>query len=155
MYGIFRSPIYCPNVRPLGYDKYKVSIGDLIIFAYPNDKYRRLARVVGVAKKTGTRELYKPRTVLAAMEMGETGGSIYLRHVKIEWVERIVEPGKWMHRVFFESILPDPDTLAALDKHGGLSDHYIKDYLDADGNIRKDWRKAWEAKLRPNSKETP
>lgn len=148
MYGVFKKPIYCPNASWLGYCTRLVEIGDIIEFRYPSDTGAgRLARVVGVAKRDGMGKKYKPRTVLAVLEADFTLHTAFLRHVKVEWVLTACKPPTVFHRVFFESTLPHPDVLAAVEKHGSFCDNYIADYLDADGNLRTDWRKAWEAKL--------
>jgi len=142
-----KKPIYCPNAMAVGYSKYSLSEGDVIRFRTwsGGDKetfFESFGRVLGRANEDGMgKPLPKKPGTLAVLVLSDNASHAYIRYAGVEDVVEIMEPERYKTFVkwFFSSKLPDHETLQAAVNYGAVSASYLDKYLDADGNLRKDW----------------
>jgi len=139
--------LYCTSATHLGYSRYDVGQGDLILFREGDGQ--RLGRVLGLATHDGCGQEYRgparrgkgtrraPRLlVLAANDTLSHG---FERHVALEDVLEVPRAPGDFARFFLFGIMPDHATAIAMSEYGAMSDSYLGRYLDG-GHVAPDWR---------------
>lgn len=135
-----RKPIYAPNATTIGYGKYDVKDGDLILFRqdYGGGETRSyLGRVLGLATHDGVGKKYDKK-VLLVLAANDTMTRGHERHVDIEDVLEIRRPGENELGVFAKWFLTGEmaspaETLRAVE-FGAMGDNYLGRYLE-DGRL--------------------
>lgn len=144
----FKKPRYCANARA------SVSVGDFVNY-YEGYKIGNLTthgevnigkafgRVVGLAKRDGLGNEYK-KDVFIVLRLDDSLATVYLRHVEVEDVLRVVPPrrdsGAFIKWFMFGS-LEDTKILEDMYSHGSLNVHYFDRYVNEKGELdAKTWR---------------
>ncbi len=143
-----KKPIFCPNATALGFTKYAAGEGDVIRFKtrhQDGSDHDTYGRVLGRANEDGTGKPYPKRPGhLLVLVMSETMTHAYTRHVEVLDVVEVRGPEtfKTFVRWFFSSKLPSVEAVEAAVRYGATSASYVDKFLDGEGNLPEDWRKA-------------
>lgn len=139
-----RKQVYCRNASRLGHDKYKASVGDIIVYRehHSDDSYTlRTARMIGVvvsAPKIDPSDA-EIKDWLLVLTLAHDSHTCYERWVNPDWVTQISSVPTKFAAWFFQEKLPyDAHTLRRLHDYGSLSD----DYIDKADERVEAWRKA-------------
>ena len=142
-YAHFRKPRVCPRASELASSLKYVSEGDMIL--YEVGGRRSLARVLGLATHDGDGKKY-PKAHLAVITADETLAFGYERHVDLNEVVGVRQPGAFTRWFLFGKVPKDPETAYGLVEFGAMSNSYLDEFLSGD-ELRPDWYDvAWPKK---------
>ena len=132
-----RRKVYCKNTSHLGYDKYFVTRGEVIHFAYDDDR-PQIGRVLGSvagyfnpSQETGG----SLRGWIVALTLSSTGDFAYLRYVHPDHVRCIQPENRANFGRFFFGPLGKPDDVMRYAEYGSMCASYIDLHLDTDGKL--------------------
>jgi len=141
-YRKMKKALFCPNASRIGRSRYEVKAGDLILFKqeYQDGSTGQvLARVLGLATHAGNGEKY-PKPRLAVLAAGDALNHGFERHVPVEDVAQVFDPGDFT-RWFLFGNMPETELAYSLVEYGGMSNNYLAKFLTSpEGDLRKDWR---------------
>lgn len=171
-YTRFKKPIHCPNAIFTGFHTRLAKVGDLIVFdeyypvkecktaVYPDPQDHNvrlsLGRILGTVKKSGTGLDLRGKWFVV-MTTNEIISHACIRYVPREAVVEIRPNGErysakaFMRWFLFSDQVLRPEDVKMLSDHGSLSEGYINDYVDSQGNFDlKVWKRKWRSPVKEN-----